>query len=511
MTAQRSATGNGARQRLGVVDIGSNSIRLVVYDDLTRAPLPIVNRKAVIGLGTDVEKRGRIGEESFDQGVAAIAALVKIAEDVPVAQLALLATAAVREAANGEEFRAAVSAACGHEMRVLSGDEEARMSALGVASASPHASGIVGDLGGGSLELIAIEDGKVLQQTSLPIGPLRLIERTEGRLEDASHAIDAALSTVPWLEVMREREFYAVGGAWRAIARLHMGQHDYPLQVIHGFHLQRREARDFTAMLEHLGRQTTAQIRAVSRKRAEGLPWGAVILERVIAALAPSDIVFSAHGLREGFHFTALDETTRTEDPLLAACRDLADQHRRFADASSSLCAWLAPVAELLQDVSPRMVEALCLIADIGWQEHPEYRGEQAMLRALRMPWSVLSHGERGFLGLALFVRYGGSAGTATAATCRRLLGEDGAARAKALGKALRLAFELCAGRGGALAHTPLSADGDGLTLTLLDEAAVAAPDKVERYAASLSRALGRPVRVAFPQEARPQKKKAAG
>ena len=511
MTSQRSATGGGARQRLGVVDIGSNSIRLVVYDDLTRAPLPIVNRKAVIGLGTDVERRGRIGEASFDQGVAAIAALVKIAEDVPVAQLSLLATAAVREAANGAEFRVAVQAACGHEMRVLTGDEEARMSALGVVSASPHASGIVGDLGGGSLELIAIEDGKVLQQTSLPIGPLRLIERTGGRLEDASHAIDASLSTVPWLEVMREREFYAVGGAWRAIARLHMGQHDYPLQVIHGFHLQRREARDFTAMLEHLGRQTTAQIRAVSRKRAEGLPWGAVILERVIAALAPSDIVFSAHGLREGFHFTALDEATRLEDPLLAASRDLADQHRRFADASSALCGWLAPVAALLEGVPPRMTEALCLVADIGWQEHPEYRAEQAMLRALRMPWSVLSHGERGFLGLALFVRYGGSASAATAATCRRLLGEDAATRAKALGKGLRLAFELCAGRGGALAHTPLTADGDGLTLTLLDDAAVAAPDKVERYAASLGRALGKPVRVVSAEEAPPQRKKAAG
>ncbi len=511
MTSKHSAAGNDARQRLGVIDIGSNSIRLVVFDGLTRAPLPIVNRKAVIGLGTDVERRGRIGDDSFERGVAAIAALVKIAEDVPVAQLTLLATAAVREAANGDEFRAAVKAACGHEMRVLSGDEEASMSALGVASASPHASGIVGDLGGGSLELIAIEDGRVLQQTSLPIGPLRLIERTGGRLEDASQAIDASLSSVSWLDVMRDREFYAVGGGWRAIARLHMGQHDYPLQVVHGFHLQRREARDFTAMLEHLGRQTTAQIRAVSRKRAEGLPWGAVILERVIAALQPSDIVFSAHGLREGFHFTALDEATRTEDPLLAACRDLADQHRRFADASQALLEWLAPIAELLDAVPARLIEATCLIADIGWQEHPEYRGEQAMLRALRMPWSVLSHADRGFLGMTLFVRYGGSAGSATAATCRRLLGEDAAAHAKALGKALRLAFELSAGRGGALALAPLSRDGDGLALTLFSDAAVATPEKIERYAASMGRALGKPVRVTFPEEAPAQKKKAAG
>ena len=511
MSLEPSVRPGDARSRLGVIDIGSNSIRLVVYNGLTRAPLPIVNRKAVVGLGTDVERLGRIGDESFERGVAAIAALVRIAEDVPVARLTLLATAAVREAENGAAFQAAVAVACGRTMEVLSGDDEARMSALGVISASPEASGIVGDLGGGSLELVAIEKGRVLKQTSLPIGPLRLIECTGGRLQDASQVIDAALSTVHWLDALRESEFYAVGGAWRAIARLHMGQHDYPLQVIHGFHLQRREARDFTAMLEHLGRQTTSQIRAVSRRRAEGLPWGAVVLERVIAALQPSDIVFSAHGLREGHHFGALDEATRLEDPLLAACRDLAGQHRRFADASAALETWLSPVAQTFADLPPRMVGALCTIADIGWLEHPEYRAEQAMLRALRMPWSVLSHPERGFLGLALFVRYGGSANAATADTCRRLLGEDGAARAKALGKALRLAFELCAGRGPALERMPLSLDGETLVLTLGSDAAVAAPEKVERYVASLGRAIARPVRVESQTDPVAPQKKAAG
>jgi len=511
MTSRRAETTSDTRSRLGVIDIGSNSIRLVVYDGLTRAPLPIVNRKAVVGLGTDVERLGRIGDDSFERGVAAVAALVRIAEDVPVAQLSLLATAAVREAENGAAFQAAVAVACGRTMDVLSGDDEARMSALGVISASPQASGIVGDLGGGSLELVAVENGRVLKQTSLPIGPLRLMERTAGRLEDAGQIIDEALSGVHWLNVMRESEFYAVGGGWRAIARLHMGQHDYPLQVIHGFHLQRREARDFTAMLEHLGRQTTSQIRAVSRRRAEGLPWGAVVLERVIAALQPSDIVFSAHGLREGFHFGALDEATRAEDPMLSACRDLAGQHRRFADASGDLERWLAPVTEILEAVPDRMVAAICAIADIGWLEHPEYRAEQAMLRALRMPWSVLSHPERGFLGLVLFVRYGGSASASTAETCRRLLGEDGAARAKALGKALRLAFELCAGRGSALATTLLSLDGQTLVLTLGSEAAVAAPEKIERYTTSLGRALGRPVRVESATDTPTQKKKAAG
>jgi exopolyphosphatase/guanosine-5'-triphosphate,3'-diphosphate pyrophosphatase len=479
-----------ANRRIGVIDIGSNSIRLVVYDRLSRAPLPIINRKAVLGLGTDVERHGKLSDESFTAAVRAIHALTKMAQDVPVADLALLATAGVRSAKNGEAFCKAIREKTGYDVTVLSGEDEAELSALGVVSALPDLTGVVGDLGGGSLELVALKDGKAVARASLDIGPLRLIERTRSKLAAASALIDDAISSVNWLPEWRGRNFYAVGGAWRAIAKVHRAQHDYPLRVVHGYQMSQREARDFTELLEHLGAASVSGIRVISSKRSQTLPWGAIALDRVVAALEPKSVVFSAHGLREGHHFQALDSMTQAEDPLFSACHELAGQHRRFPDASEALEKWIAPVTERLSEADDRLVHAACILGDIGWSEHPEYRSEQALYRVLHMPWSVMDHGQRAFLALVMFVRYGGSAGSKEANICRRLLRDDEAQAAKALGKALRLAFKLCAGRGSVLATTPLSQDSKNLVLELGPDAMIASPEKVARYAASLGRAM---------------------
>ena len=481
-----------AAGRLGIVDIGSNSIRLVVYDRLARAPLAIVNRKASIGLGTDVERHGRFGAALFQRAVEAVSALAAMARAVPVAELALLATAAVRSAANGADFCRAVEARTGAAVTVLTGSEEAHLAAAGVASAFPGAGGVVGDLGGGSLELVALDGGRPIERASLDIGPLRLAARCGGRPAAASGAIDAALATSPWLKQWRRRPFYAVGGAWRAIARLHMVQHDHPLRIVHGYRLPRREASDFAAMLERLGPESIARIRALSPRRAEMLPWGALVLERLARVLKPAEVIFSAQGLREGYHFGRLSSSIRAQPPLLAACRALADERRRLPDASAALEAWLAPVTSRF--ACRDLAAAACIVADTGWNEHPEHRALQSLHRALFMPWPVADHRQRAFLALALFVRYGGQASGDEAAPCRRLLDERGVSEAKALGKALRLAFELCAGQGGTLAAFPLSSQGEALRLAV--DPASGAFDKLERYAASLARALGRPVDV---------------
>lgn len=481
-----------AAGRLGIVDIGSNSIRLVVYDGLARTPLAIVNRKASIGLGTDVERHGRFGAVLFRRAIAAVSALVAMARAVPVAELALLATAAVRSAANGADFCRAVEARTGAAVTVLTGSEEAHLAAAGVASAFPGASGVAGDLGGGSLELVALDGGRPVERASLDIGPLRLAARCAAQPAAASEAIDAALATSPWLKEWRRRPFYAIGGAWRAIARLHMAQHDHPLRIVHGYRLSRREASDFAAMLERLGPESIARIRALSARRAEMLPWGALILERLARVLKPAEVIFSAQGLREGYQFGRLSSSIRTQPPLPAACRALADGQRRLPDASAALEAWLAPVTSRF--ACRDLVAAACILADTGWNEHPEYRALQSLHRALFMPWPVADHRQRAFLALALFVRYGGQASDGAAAPCRRLLDERGASEAKALGKALRLAFELCAGQGRALAAFPLSSQGEALRLAV--DPASGASDKLERYAASLARTLGRPVDV---------------
>tara|TARA_B100000676_G_scaffold267161_1_gene281326 strand:- start:4450 stop:5898 length:1449 start_codon:yes stop_codon:yes gene_type:complete len=468
----------------------------VVYDHLSRAPLPLVNRKAVLGLGRDVERFGRLSDELIEQALDSIEALVRMAQDVPVSSLDLLATAGVRSAENGDALCMAIKGRTGHEVSILSGNEEARLSAMGVMSAVPGLTGVIGDLGGGSLELIAVREGAIVDQTSLEIGALRLIERAEGDLAKAPAIVNNVLEGVTWLKAWRDQPFYAVGGAWRAVARLHMAQQAYPLQMVHGYRMALRETRDFIELLEHLGPKTIAKIQAVSPKRAETIPWGSVVLECLSRTLRPDEFFYSAHGLREGHHFRMLDTQTQLEDPLLTACHELAGQHRRFADASETLLTWLSPLLARMPAMTERLARSACIIADMGWGEHPTYRAPQSMLRVLRMPWSVLDHLERAFLALAVFVRYGGSSGSKFVADCHRLLDEDAIADAKALGKALRLALEICSGRGPVLAATRIEDHDSYLVLAVRQEALSVGTDKIERYAASTGRALHVPIKV---------------
>ncbi len=482
--------------RAGVIDIGSNSIRLVIFDGLGRAPLPVINHKAVIGLGVDVERHGWFGEEAFRRGIEAVDILVRLADSVPCADLALYATAAVRQAANGSHFCRAVEARTGRAVTVLTGTGEARLSAAGVISALPGLSGVIGDLGGGSLELIAVEDGTVMEQATRDIGPLRLKERWGEDPAHASAAIREAVCTVTWLEAWKHRDFHAVGGSWRAIARLHMTQHHYPLTIVHGYTMAPAEARTFTGMLEKLSDETTSRIRGISRRRAAILPWGAMVLDHLMDVLEPRNVVFSAQGLREGHHFRMLDATTRKSDPLIAACHQLALWHRRFADCSAALERWVAPVIRHRGHADPRLVRAACILADTGWREHPEYRARRSLSRVLHMPWSVLDHQERAWLALALFVRYGGAETAEEAAPCRRLLKPDTVDGAVLLGRLLRLALVLSAGRGPILDSSPLVTTADGFTLEIPRDAAIASPERIERQAAAIGEALDVPFTV---------------
>ncbi len=268
-----SISGGLDARRVGVVDIGSNSIRLVVYDGLTRAPISILNQKITVGLGAAVESTGRLDDAALEDGIRAAEVLVHMAEAMGVDDVELLATAAVRDAKNGVEFRLRAEKACHRPVRVLSGDEEARMSAIGVVSAMPDATGVIGDLGGGSLELIAVENGQIRESVSLRLGPLRRIARADGSVSKAKKVIENEIGKVDWLEKrLKGQALYGVGGAWRGVARVHMAHTDYPLRIVHGYIMDRREAREFGEMLIALGPDTLGQINAISRKRADTLP-----------------------------------------------------------------------------------------------------------------------------------------------------------------------------------------------------------------------------------------------
>ncbi|HYD32602.1 MAG TPA: Ppx/GppA family phosphatase [Azospirillaceae bacterium] len=483
--------GAGRPDRVAVIDIGSNSIRLVVYDALTRAPFPIFNEKIMCGLGRTVERTGHLNPDGVKLALANLERFGHLVRGMHVARVDVLATAAVRDADDGPAFVAEVERRTGLTVRVISGEEEARLSAQGVLSGTPGADGLMGDLGGGSLELVGLERGVIGPQVTLPLGPFRLIDAAGGRQAAAVKIIDQHLEKLSWLAGHRGRAFFPVGGNWRALAKLHMEHVRHPLHVIHHYEIAGPMARDFAALVARQSKGSLDRMGGGSRRRNDTLPFAALVMERLIRMVQPSSVVFSAYGLREGHLFDLLSPEEQRHDPLIASCEELAARQGRFGTAEI-LVSWTAGLFGGEDQGAACLRHAACLLSDLGWVEHPDYRAEHAFLRILRLPFAGLDHAERAFLALALHTRYGGRLDDGLTAPARGLVREGQAIKANILGLALRLAHTLTGGVMTLLQRTSLRLDEDRLILVLPEDEASLKGEMVERRLESLAKALSR-------------------
>jgi len=490
MTAPRpeSASRPASRGRIGIIDIGSNSIRLVVYEHALRAPMPVFNEKVLCGLGRDIERTGALPADGVASALDNLQRFVTLARNMKVVRLDLVATAAVRDASDGEAFVAEVQLRTGEKVRVISGNEEAQLSGLGVICGMPDADGVMGDLGGGSLELVALEKGELGPSTTLPLGPLRL-QSLNGK-RTAREVVESALSGVKWLQEYRGRTFFPVGGAWRAFARLHMEQVGYPLHVIHEYRVSGREAREMAAMLAQQSPKSLEKIVGVSKRRLETLPVSLQVLERVLAILQPKTLRFSAFGLREGYYYNALSTEERQRDPLIAYAEDEGLRWRRFELMPDEIHDWTSPVFAGETPQEARLRRAASLLSDIAWADHPDYRGEQALLRILRMPVPGIDHRERAMLSLALMWRYKSGVRGADASMALNLIEDDWAAVAQRIGTSLRLAYNLSGGAPGLLPRTRLQRVKNVVKLVVPTALRNQLGDVTERRLASLAEAF---------------------
>lgn len=475
---------------IAVIDIGSNSLRLVVYDAPRRAARTLLNEKVMCGLGRGLEKTGKLNADGVALAKANLQRFIALARAAGSTRVDVLATAAVRDAEDGADFVNDVEKRFSVRVRVLPGAEEGRLSALGVLAGIPDATGVVGDLGGGSIEMAMVGNGKVGPVATLPIGPLRLAEDAadEKRLKDV---IDRHLDSVAWLNRVEEPRFYAVGGAWRAIARIHMEQHDYPLHIIQGYALARGEAQNFLDLVARQSRKSLEKITTISRKRLEVVPLAARILARILRRIGAKEVVFSAAGLREGHLYGLMEGVQQRADPLLAACAEEAQANPRFGEDAEALIAWSTPLFPKEPPARLRLRRAASLLGDIAWREHPDYRADQALRHALYMPVGGLDHHERAFLAATLATRYGGAASLDLVPPLR-LLDTDSREAARAVGLAFRLAYTLTGGVPGLLDGSALKLTETKLVLTLLDDSALLAGEAVQRRLDALGRALGR-------------------
>ncbi len=481
-----------APPRCAVVDLGSNSVRLVVYEGHLRNPLVVFNEKAVLRLGLGLQATGLLNTEGMSQAYAVLRRYWTIACAMGAEGMDVLATAAVRDARNGSDFvRNLEREIPGLAVRILPGSEEAELSAEGVLCGIPEADGLIADIGGGSLELVRITPQGPSRSQTLPLGVIRLSDRALGDTRRARDIVSADLEGVPWIAEGEGRDIYLVGGAFRALARVHMQQVGYPLRMVHHYDIGREEAQELGRMVADAGQRTLERISGLSRKRVEDLPFAAVVLRRLLRASRSGRVVFSASGLREGWYMRLLPEDVRRQDPLIAAGKNYARWLGRTPDLPPHLMKWTAPLFPDDTPAAERLREAACWMSDIGSRDHPEFRAEQAFLRVLRQPGLGLDHHARAFLALAIALRYEAETDAEFLHPARLLLDVRTAHCAETLGVALRLAYTLSGGTTQVLAATSIAVEQGRLVLRLDQSHGVFSGDSVFRRLDRLAQAAG--------------------
>ncbi|MEZ6024160.1 MAG: Ppx/GppA family phosphatase [Hyphomonadaceae bacterium] len=481
-------------EEAAVIDVGSNSVRLVVYRIDGRAMTPVLNEKVMAGLGRDMPRTGALAKEGVELAVRALRRFAVLTDALHIRNVYPVATAAVREASDGRAFAKRIVQETGLELRVLDGAEEARLSALGVTGGAPEADGVVGDLGGASLELIDVKNAELGGGETFGLGPLSLANDEGFDLARVSAAVEAALKDSKVLK-NRGGDFYAVGGAWRAFGRIDMALSNHPLGVLHHHEMNRAEVLKVAEVIRKQSKRSLERLEEAAAKRAETLPYAAVVLEHVMQTGNFDRVVLSAFGLREGVLIERMSAEALSVHPLIAAAEALAGRWSRRRAFGPALERWIAPMFEGQTLVFPAEREQLlrgaaARLADVGGPLHPDQRVEIMFDLILRAPLAAINHPERAFLAAAIHHRYSKSP-PRQAPAYLRLLSSERQAAAAALGAALRLGADLSGRSDTLLANFEVAAVDGTLLLKVKKAAAQLATETALRRLDAAAQALG--------------------
>jgi exopolyphosphatase/guanosine-5'-triphosphate,3'-diphosphate pyrophosphatase len=457
-----------ALRRVGVVDVGSNSVRMVVFDGAARSPAYFYNEKILCGLGKGLGETGYLNPVGKTRAMAALKRFSLLAEGMGAAPLTVVATAATREAKDGPEFTAQVLAETGLRLHVIDGDEEARLSAQGVLLGWPEAKGVVCDMGGNSMELAQIGNGRVGRRVSTQLGPFRL-QQVDGGVDKRRALINRVLTNAQTKMKSEGERFYMVGGSWRVIARLDMERRNYPLTVLHEYRMTVKSALDTLDWLQGADLAVLRGRTGTSTERMELVPLACEVLREVIRVFKPSEIDISSYGIREGLLYEQMPERLRARDPLIEAARVAEQTGARLPGAGKKLYDFLTPLFADQPKDRQRLIKAACLLHDTTWRAHPDYRADVCFDNATRANLGGLDHPGRVFLGLALLHRYKNNRSGSRLEPLFRLLTEDQMQEAEVLGKAMRFGAMFAAGDPGTAGRLVWQEKKRALDLVLTD------------------------------------------
>ncbi|MBV8685180.1 MAG: Ppx/GppA family phosphatase [Alphaproteobacteria bacterium] len=471
-----------------MIDIGSNSIRLVVYAGAPRIPSVIFNEKVLAGLGLGLAETGRLDEAPQQRALSALRRFRLLVDEMEVPDPHVLATAAVRDASNGADFLAQVRR-LGFAPTVISGEEEGRLAGLGVLSGIPGAQGLVGDLGGGSLELAEVGGGEVGTAVSLPLGVLRIGPPNARTLRDVRRALRRALDESGLAGRGRGRPFYMVGGSWRALVRLDNISSGFPLPITHQHVMPPSRPAELRRLIRDLDRADPKSIRTLTASRIPTLPAAKLVLSALVDEVEPSALILSSFGIREGYLYGRLSPAERERDPLIEAAREAGKGLSRFGEHGDLLDAWIAPIFSD-PPAEARIRLAACLLADVAWNAHPDFRAERGVEMALHGNWVGIDAPGRVMMAQALFSNFGGGRSfpdPAIAALCT----EAQLRRAVHWGLAMRLGQRLSGGLAATLRRTALARGGNVIRLFLPPGEEALYGETVDRRLRKLASSIG--------------------
>ncbi|WP_138469719.1 Ppx/GppA family phosphatase [Poseidonocella sp. HB161398] len=484
--------------RVGVVDVGSNSVRLVIFDGVARSPAYFFNEKVLCGLGRDLGETGRLNPEGKRRALEALRRFQHIGESLGITPMLAVATAAMRVAEDGPAFRDEILAKTGLDLKVIDGADEARLAAQGVLLGWPEASGHVCDIGGSSMELAEVSAGKIGWRDTSPLGPLALArlgseKAVRARVEEQLGRLRKAMPGDPG-------RLYLVGGSWRAIAKIDMIRRDYPLQVLHEYRLEREGLTETLDLIDSADPYALRKKAGISGDRMALLPMAGQVLRGLLKVMEPDELFVSAYGLREGLLYEEMPEALRSADPLIESCRHAEMSSARVPGFGTSLYRYVRELFPGATRARLRIIKAAALLHDVSWRSHPDYRAEVCFDYAARANMGGLSHGERVFLGLALLHRYKNSRAGSRFDALRPLISDEEVREAEILGRALRFGAMLTLGGGQDMGRLDWDPAAKRLVLHLSSHTLPLFGEVAEARFNSLAKALEAEVTVLSPE-----------
>ncbi|WP_135501885.1 Ppx/GppA family phosphatase [Roseovarius aestuariivivens] len=479
-----------ALSRVGVVDVGSNSVRLVVFDGAARSPAYFYNEKIMCGLGAGMSETGRLNPEGRARALEAMKRFRHLAETMGTGPLSAVATAAVREAEDGPDFREEVERETGIKLWVIDGEEEARLSAQGVLLGWPGSYGLVCDMGGSSLELAEINGGEVGKRLTSDLGPLKLRDIKGGKKARKTH-IRGTLERMHEELGEQKNRLFLVGGSWRAIAKIDMTRRGYPLRVLHEYRMTPQAVRDTAKFIEQEDPEDLRQRSGVSSARMALVGEAIEVLRRLVKTFKPRDIAVSSYGIREGLLYEQMPQMLRDRDPLIEACRFAESKDARVPGYGRMVFEFVHPIFRTAAKDRLRIIKAACLLHDVSWRAHPDYRAEDCFDNATRANLGGLKHSERVFLAISLMHRYSNSREGTRLDALSALITEKEAHEAEVLGKAMRFAAMFWLRKDAKLGQLKWQPRKKILTLKLSAEATPLFGEVAEQRFQSLASSLG--------------------